>query len=120
MRYAHTEPKRKGAAKHDQRLAEREAEVPARERKVRLVHLAHAGAWLATAAARPQAARDMRGICTHFVDIHVAELVKANDADVHQQCRDDGLEHTKRSGSSQVGRAAQRHERDGDDAQLRG
>ena len=45
MRYARTEPKRKDAAEHDQRLAEREAEVPARERKVRLVHLTHTGAW---------------------------------------------------------------------------
>ena len=60
----------------------------------------------------------MSGICTHLVDFHVAELVEANDADVHEQRRDYGLEHTKRGGHSQVGRTAQRHERDGDDAQL--
>ena len=41
MRYARTEPKRTCTAKNDQRLAEREAEVPARERKVRLVDLMH-------------------------------------------------------------------------------
>jgi hypothetical protein len=40
MRCARTQRQRNGAAQHDQRLAEREAEVAACERQVRLVHLA--------------------------------------------------------------------------------
>jgi hypothetical protein len=45
-------------------------------------------------------------MCTDLVDFHVAELVEANDANVHEQRWDDGLEHTNRAGDCQVSRAA--------------
>jgi hypothetical protein len=55
----------------------------------------------------------------HLVDFDVANLVEAHNADVHQQRRHYGLHHASKRLRRHVRRAVHRHERHGDDTQLR-
>ena len=104
-----SEEKREEARAQDNGLRKAHTELATCERQKRLVHLHEA----------QQAAHLSSGMGARLVDVDVTELVIAYDAQVHEECWPDCLQHADRGTRGEILHASHGNQRHGYYAQLR-